>query len=87
VSETASVVSSEESEITKNSQSKMVSRVKNIDRESNPFALGAELGQSPIQAEINEKKRKARASKGGDDLFAKPKHKETSMPEKKRLKT
>ena len=87
MSETASVVSSEESETGKNSESKMVSRVKNIDRESNPFVLGAELGQSPIQAENKDKKRKARTSKGGDDLFAKPKHKETSMPGKKRLKT
>ena len=87
VSETASVVSSEESETGKNSQSKMISRVRNIDREIGPFVLGAELGQSPVHEESKQKKRKARTSKRGDDLFAKPKQQETSIPGKKRLKT
>jgi RNA exonuclease 1 len=87
VSETASVISSEESDAGKIAEPKKASMVTNDNCEHNPFVLGAELAGPQVKEQKKPKKRKSISTiKGGDDLFAKPKEKETQFPEKKKVK-
>lgn len=91
VSESASIISSEESEAGVKCHSLSLLSItdsavkKNAgDGDGNPFSLEPDSLVAAVETSSKQKKRKK--SKGGDDLFAKPKEKQNSLTGQKRLK-